>query len=827
MALDFESIISKMTLDEKISLLAGADLWRTVEVPRLGIPSIKVTDGPNGARGAWGDLGPSSALFPVGTALAATWNTELIERTGAELAAEVKAKGAHVLLGPTVNIHRTPLAGRNFECYSEDPHLAGKIAAAYIRGLQKEGVSACIKHFVCNDQEFERMSISSEVDERTLREIYLEPFRIAMAEARPWTIMSSYNRVNGTYASENPTLLKDLLKKEWQFDGLVMSDWTGTYSDKAPAGGLDLEMPGPGRWMSPKIVKQALASGALTEQELDDKVCRLLRLIERVGGFANPEPQEERAQDTLQQRAFLRSLATETIVLLKNEANVLPLEPGKIRKILVIGELARWPNAMGGGSSRVSPHYIVSPLEGIRSRAEAGIDVQYAMGCTVRRAMAGFERRTVTGEGGEGPGLTLRLYDNLDFSGQPAFEMLTDRCSFDWWGPGAPGVSQARFCATLSGTFTPDEAGMHVFGLSSVGQSRLWVDNQLLIDNWERPVYNKQLRAEKQLSAAQPVKVRAEFLWNEDGYWRYLRVGHLPPAAEDPIDEAAALARYADAVVLLAGLTSDWESETYDRVNMKLPGKQDELIERVAAVNPNTIVVLNTGSTVTMPWAERVPAIVQQWYNSQECGNALADVLFGHANPSGRLPTTFPKRYEDNPTIGSDPGENGKAIYREGLFVGYRHYDEKRIEPLFPFGHGLSYAAFEYGNLQLSKTEVTEAEGVDLSLEVRNAGSRAGKEVVQLYVHDVESTLRRPQQELKAFTKVELQPGETKIVRFHLGREAFWHYDPAGAGWGVEPGKFEIRVGHSSRDLPLQAQVTVMAKPESVSGEAVGLEKTH
>ena len=403
--IDIGELVMRMTLDEKISLLAGVDLWHTSAVERLGIPSIKVTDGPNGARGAWGDLGPSSALFPVGAALGATWNTELIERAGQALAAEVKAKQAQVLLGPTVNIHRTPLAGRNFECYSEDPYLTGKIAAAYIRGLQKEGISACIKHFVCNDQEYERFSISAEVDERTLREIYLEPFRIALAEAKPWSIMSSYNRLNGTYASENAGLLKKILKEEWQFDGMVMSDWKGTYSDKVPQGGLDLEMPGPGRWMSSQVVRKALESGELSEAELDDKVCRILQLIGRVGAFENPMPGHERAEDTAEQRAFIRRLAQETIVLLKNEKQLLPLDPVKVRRIAVIGELADRPNVMGGGSSHVSPHYVVSPLEGIQSRAAGSIEVHYVPGCMVHRITPGLDKRTLTDEYGQTGGL--------------------------------------------------------------------------------------------------------------------------------------------------------------------------------------------------------------------------------------------------------------------------------------------------------------------------------------------------------------------------------------------------------------------------------------
>jgi beta-glucosidase len=801
-----DELVKQMSLDEKISLLAGIDLWHTAAVQRLGIPSIKVTDGPNGARGAWGDLGPTSTLFPVGTALGATWNTELVERVGAGLASEVRAKGAHVLLAPTVNIHRTPLAGRNFECYSEDPYLTGKMAAAYIRGLQKEGISACIKHFVCNDQEFQRMSISSEVDERTLREIYLEPFRRAMMEAKPWSIMSSYNKLNGVYASENARLLKKILKEEWGFDGLVMSDWTGTYSENVPAGGLDLEMPGPGRWMSAAHVKEALAAGTLTEAELDDKACRLLRLIERVSGSSAAGPQAERADDTPAMRTLVRSTAQETIVLLKNEGGSLPLNPATVKRIAVIGELADKPNVMGGGSSRVTPHYVISPLQGIRERAGTGMAVKYAVGCATHRRTPAFDRGSLTAESGEARGLTLRIYDNLEFAGAPAFEMTTDRSNFDWWGLAVPNVNQERFSARLSGTFTAKQLGIHTFGLTSIGKSRLLLDGKVLIDNWENTSPDAEGTAGKLLAAGETIRIQVDYRWEGGDLWRFLRVGHRQPMADDPIAEAVALAREADVVIVVAGLTSDWESESHDRIDMKLPGQQDELIERVAQANPNTIVVLNAGSTVLMPWADRVPTIVEQWYNSQECGHALADVLFGDINPSGRLPTSFPRRYEDNPTFGSYPGKGGKAYYAEGLFVGYRHYEAKGIEPLFPFGYGLSYTTFEYSNLRVSHAPSGE---VEASLDVQNSGTRAGKEVVQLYVHDVESTAVRPEQELKAFSKVELQPGESKTVQFRLSRDAFWQYSTAQSDWIIEPGEFEIRVGHSSRDLPLRARIGV------------------
>ena len=371
-----DELVAQMTLEEKISMLAGADLWHSAGVPRLGIPQFKTTDGPNGARGAHGNMGPSSVATPVGIALGATWNPELVEKVGNVLGDELKAKGAHILLAPTVNIHRTPIAGRNFECYSEDPFLSGVLATAYIKGIQSKGVGACIKHFVANDQEYERFSISAEVDERTLREIYLEPFRIAIRDANPWAVMSSYNRVNGTYACENDHTLLDILKGEWKYEGIVMSDWFGTYDVDVPAGGLDLEMPGPARWMSEEHVKNALANGSLTEAVLNDKVHRLLCVLEKAGLFANPELQLERAENKPSHRKIIREAARQAIVLLKNDGT-LPLKKA-IRSIAVIGPYAQTAQILGGGSSSVTPHYAVSPFEGIKNRAGDKVKVETA-----------------------------------------------------------------------------------------------------------------------------------------------------------------------------------------------------------------------------------------------------------------------------------------------------------------------------------------------------------------------------------------------------------------------------------------------------------------
>ncbi len=817
-----DDLIKKMTLDEKISMLAGADLWHTVPIKRLGIPSMAVTDGPNGARGAQGNMGPTSALFPVGMALGATWNPELVERVGAALAEEVKAKGAHILLAPTVNIHRTPIAGRNFECYAEDPYLSGKMATAYIRGIQDNGAGACIKHFVCNDQEFERMSISAKVEERPLREIYLEPFRLAIRDAKPWAVMSSYNKVNGVFASENDLTLKTILKNEWGFEGLVMSDWYGTYTDDVPAGGLDLEMPGPAHWMDPAKVHKGLETGNLSMDQLNDKVRRILRIIERAGVFETPDLPEETALDKPEQRALLREVARETIVLLRNKDNLLPIDPTKVRTVAVIGELADRASVMGGGSSRVTPHYVVSPLDGIRARLGKSVKVEYEVGCYVHKNLPTLDLKTVMSKEGSA-GLNLQIYGNPDFSGAPAYDQVTDRFNFDWWGNSLPNVKPGNFSVSLSGTFVAPLGGIHTFGLTSLGQSRLYLNGKVLVDNWDQYKPGIEKTFQVQLTPGQKISIRIVYRSQGTERWRSLRISHLPPASADPMADAVALAQHADVAIVVAGLNSEWESEGFDRMDMNLPGAQNELIEKVAAANPNTIVVLNAGSAVTMPWVEKVSAIVEQWYNGQECGNALADVLFGDFSPSGKLPTTFPTRYEDNPAFTNYPGENGEVLYGEGLFVGYRYYDAKKIDPLFPFGHGLSYTTFEYGNLKLGTTRFTEADGLDVSFDLRNTGGVTAKEIAQVYVHDVNSLLVRPEKELKSFVKIELAPGESKTITLHLDREAFWYYNPANGGWKVEAGDFEILIGASSRDLRLRANATLLTDGAVGSRLNIGL----
>ena len=804
-----DELLKQMTLEEKISILAGADLWHSVAVPRLGIPQFKVTDGPNGTRGAWGSMASPSVATPVGIALGATWNRALVEKVGNVLADELEAKGAQILLAPTINIHRTPIAGRNFECYSEDPFLSGMIASAYIKGIQGRGKGACVKHFVTNDQEHERQSISSEVDERTLREIYLEPFRLAIRNSKPWAVMSAYNRINGTYACENDHTLKDILKGEWGFDGIVMSDWFGTYDRNVPSGALDLEIPGSARWMSEEHVKRALDDGPLTEAMLDDKVRRLLGVIEKAGLFGKPELHPERSEDKPQHRRIMREAAREAIVLLKNNGT-LPFKK-TVRSIAVIGPYANAAQILGGGSSSVTPHYVVTPFEGIRNRAGGKIKVEYAPVCHIYKTMPPPAPETLSTPDGR-RGLRLSLFAGTEFYGTPHYSEVTTRVQYDWWENTVPNVPQDNFSARFEGLFTPGESGMHTFALNSVGWCKLYLDSKLVVDHWDDEDMGKQKSAKISLEGGRSYEIKVEYYWKGDPHSRSLMLGHMPPQPKDTIAEAVKLAKKADMVVVIASLTHEWESEGFDRVDMKLPGAQNELIERVAKANRNTAVVLNAGSPVEMPWVAKVPAVLQLWYDGQEQGNALADVLFGDVNPSGKLPTTFPVRLEDNPAYINYPGENGKVRYGEGIFVGYRYYDKKDVAPLFPFGHGLSYTQFEYSNLRLSTKTILPADTLKAKVDVTNTGRVAGKETVQLYVRDVESTFARPEKELKAFEKVELKPGQKKTVTFTLDREAFWYFDTARNDWNTEAGAFEILIGASSRDIRLKEKVEFVSR---------------
>ena len=818
---DVEELLSQMTLQEKVAMLAGTHDWYTVPVERLGIPSLKTTDGPNGARGAGGfSAGVKAACFPAGISLASTWNAELVERVGQALATEAKMKGAQVLLGPTVNIQRSPLGGRNFECFSEDPYLSARLAVAYITGLQREGVGASIKHYICNDEEFERFSISSEVRERALREIYLLPFQVAVREAHPWTVMAAYNLVNGIAASENPYLLTEILRDEWGFDGVVMSDWFFSVKSTAASvnAGLELEMPSP-RWRGDKLLA-AVERGEVTEATIDTSVHRLLQLLDKANLFEHAETAPERDTDLPEHHALIREAAAEGIVLLKNEQQVLPLQRTQLTSIAVIGPNAQVAQIMGGGSAQVNAHYAITPFEGIEAKVGDHVSVRYEQGCTNYKLLPLLERdQLLAGTEDVAHGFAVEYFATPDLESTPILREIQPKSELSWFGRMPEGVNPQRFSLRATGRFTPQKTGTYTFGLVSVGRSRLLIDRQEVIDNWTQQTRggeyfslgSTEVQASVTLEAGREYLLTLEFDKGEDVPLGAVRLGCLPPVPVDAIERAAALAAASDVAIVCVGFGGDWQSEGFDRVELALPGKQDALVEQVAAANPRTVVVLNTGSPITMPWLSSVATVLQAWYPGQECGNAIADVLFGDINPSGKLPQTFPLRLEDTPTYLDFPGENGKVYYGEGLFVGHRYYEKKKVAPLFPFGFGLSYTTFSYNSLSLNTQEIGPDDTLQVSIAITNTGQRTGKEIVQVYIQDKQASLQRPEKELKAFAKVQLEPDERKTITLSPGREALAYYDDLAHEWVAEAGEFEVLVGASSQDIRAAATFTLTA----------------
>jgi beta-glucosidase len=792
-----EKLIGELTLDEKAALVAGVDLWHGPSVERLGIPPFKVTDGPSGARGEqWS--GRPSANFPCGAALGATWNPGLVREVGVRLGVETKRKQAHALLAPTVNIHRHPLAGRNFECYSEDPFLSARLAVAYISGVQSEGVACTVKHFVANDSEFERMTISSELHERVLREISLVPFEAAVVEARSWALMTAYNRVHGVYCSEHPELI-GVLRDEWGFDGVVISDWYGTHSTEPAANaGLDVEMPGPPQWFGGKLA-DAVRGGAVDEAVVDDKVRRMLTLLDRTGRLDDAAPHAEICVDDPVDREVARRAARESFVLLRNDHGVLPL--GDDMQILaVIGPNADATAIQGGGSARVTPHPPVSPLAGLRARFEpAAVEVVHERGCYSAKRTPVLDDRVL-----QAP-LHVEYFAGREGAGDPVHTESAARAAFQYLGPAGPGIPD-EFSLRVTGTIAAPESGEWTFTLLQVGRARLFLDGALLVDNSEPTgrsdafmgFASAEVAGAISLKAGEPHTLEVEFA-PPRGFGG-LEIGCRPPAPVDLMDRAIALTRRADTVVCVVGTDNDWESEGHDRETMALPPPQDDLVRAVAAVNPRTVVVVNAASPVEMPWCDDVAAVIQAWFPGEEWGNALADVCSGDVAPSGKLPTTIPYRLEDTPAFTSYPGERGAVHYGEGVFCGYRWYDTRDLTPRFPFGHGLSYTTFELGE--------PTWDGESVRLRVANTGTVRGAEVVQCYVHDVEASVARPAQELKAFAKVWLDPGASEDVALRLDDRAFSFWDVAAHGWTVEPGEFELRVGTSSRDIRHRIAVT-------------------
>lgn len=802
-------LLSQMTLSEKVSLLSGKDAWRTMPIPRLGIPSITMTDGPHGVRSSYPEAGRKAGpttCFPTGVSMAATWNTALIEKVGMALAEETRAMDCDILLGPCVNIVRHPLAGRNFESYSEDPYLNGKMGVAWVKGLQSKKVGASLKHFAANNQEFERHRGSSELDERTLREIYLPHFEMVVKEAKPFTVMCAYNRINGVYASQNRHLLREILKEEWGFDGVVVSDWGANHTIfESVENGLDLEMPGPARYYG-KLLEDAVHNWQIDEKVIDDAVRRILRILFRAGKFDDPATLPPGSVNTPEHQALALEVAEEAITLLKNEADLLPLDIEKIRTLAVIGPNAAEDRIGGGGSSYVDPPYRVSPLEALRARFGDKIQIEYEKGCD------NYHQPPVLGADWlGGNGLKVDFFDNPALQGQPAGTISIPKAEMWMWANSLPAskITSPRFSLRASGSFTPLESGNFTFFLVNTSTCRVFINGNKVFENTSKP---KEHRAESEvqfqttLEEGKSYDLVIEYLKDNDeefAFWKLACMRVFGPGEDNRIQKAAELAAKSDVALVFIGMPEGFESEGYDRPDMRLPGPQDELVRAVLKANPRTVVILNAGSPVEMPWAEDVPAILEAYYPGQEGGNAVAKILFGEINPSGKLTVTFPRRLEDTPAYINYPGDR-KVYYGEGIFVGYRYYEKKKVSPLFPFGHGLSYTTFEYENLTVP-SEVNIGESVKVQVTVKNTGKRAGKEVVQLYVGDPESSLVRPPKELKGFAKVELQPGESKTVSFELDERAFAFYDPYQSRWVVEPGEFQILVGSSSQDIRASA----------------------
>ncbi|HWV20174.1 MAG TPA: glycoside hydrolase family 3 C-terminal domain-containing protein [Devosia sp.] len=803
-----EQLLSEMTLEEKVSILSGEDFWSVPAIERLGIGKLRVTDGPNGARGG-GSLigGVKSASFPVGIAIGATWNVPLAEEIGAALADEVKSKGAHMLLAPTVNIHRSVTNGRNFECYSEDPFLSAELAVGYIEGLQGQGIGATIKHFVGNESEIERTTMSSEIDERSLREIYLVPFEWAVKKAGTWGVMSSYNRLNGTFTSEHNWLLTTVLRSEWGYDGIVMSDWFGSHSTAETVNaGLDLEMPGPARDRGQKLI-DAVNAGDVSAETLDKRVTAMLRLMERVGSLDDHRPHQEQANDRPEHRALIRRAGAEAAVLLKNDG-ALPLKPES--RIAVIGPNARRAQIMGGGSAQLNAHYRVSPWQGLV--AQLGEDrLSYAAGC-------GNDRFEPLLRGS----LAVDYFANEKLAGEPVHTGAMEDAQAFWIGNVAEGkVDPLHFSARIRGTFTPEKSGTHRVGIYSAGFTKVFVDGKLVADAWTNWAKGRTFFEEGcdevvgtvHMEAGRAYDVVIEFATKDFAALGLaaFACGIGLPLGDADIAEAVRAARNADTAVVFIGRNGEWDTEGSDLPGIELPGRQNELVAAVAEANPNTVVVLQTGGPVEMPWIDSVRAVLQAWYPGQEAGNAIADVLTGSAEPGGRLPQTFPVRWADNPAHSQDrevyPGLDGKVRYEEGIFVGYRHYDRLGMTPLFPFGFGLGYTSFTVSDLTIDDSAF-EADGtVTATITVTNTGTRAGSTVVQLYVSDTESSSPRPAKELKAFAKIALEAGASRQVTLSVDARSFAFFRTEAKHWLVEAGEYTLLVGQSSADLPLTATI--------------------
>ncbi|KAJ7046512.1 glycoside hydrolase family 3 protein [Mycena alexandri] len=829
---DVLDLVRKLNTNEKISLLGAPNWWNTTPIPRLNIPSIRMSDGPNGVRGSSHFVPSPAQCLPCATAMASTFDPELIRKVGGLLAAEAKCKSSVVLLAPTCNIQRSPLGGRAFESFSEDPHLSGTLAASYVNGLQAEGVSATIKHFVANDQEHERTAAESVMTARALREIYLYPFMLAQKDAKPGAYMTSYGRLHGVHCSESRSLLQGILRDEWKFTGLVMSDWYGTYGvDAALNAGLDLEMPGPPRWRTPMLVNHCLTAQKLSLSSLNERVANLLTFVQKQ---ANENPEVvygdgiERTRDSPEAREFCRQLAADSIVLLKNQENLLPLSSVNAKSLAIIGPNSLQHIISGGGSAALKPSYSVSPYDGVVGGAPNDVVIKHAIGCYAHKYLPTLDNNLKTPSGEPGWICTFYNHDPQGNLTDPvaSFKILDTRVKLVDFLP--PNLT-TNWSIELTGQLTVEKTAPFELGLTVAGRAKLWVDGNLTIDNWttqtpgdffygqgtieEKAVINMTAQIAVDIlveyTNTSPTKEEEE-VSSQPALMLGVRLGGCEKIdADAAIESAVAVAAECDAVLFVAGLTPEWESEGFDRPTLSLPGRQDEVISKIAAANPSTIVCIQAGSATSMPWIAEVRSVIQAWYLGNEVGNAIGDVIWGKVNPGGRLPLTFPVRIEDTPAYLNQHSENGKIHYREDLFVGYKHYHARGVKPLFEFGFGLSYTTFSFSNLSVSEAKLDETGlGFTVSLTVENVGPVTGSEVAQVYVSYPDIGITTPVYQLKGFAKAkDVAAGASLKLDINLNKYALAFWDSPKDAWRVAPGTYVIHVGASSEDFRLHGEL--------------------
>ena len=795
-----DSLLNQLTLEEKIDIIGGVDDFYIRAIPRIGLPRLKMADGPVGVR----NYGPSTDFGGIG--LAATWDPELAQRIGTVIGEDARARGVHFMLGPGVNIYRAPLCGRNFEYFGEDPFLSARTAVAYIKGIQSQGVSATVKHFMGNNQEYDRHNIDSVIDERTMREIYLPVFEAAVKDAHVGAIMDSYNLTNGVHMTQNGHLNTDVAKKDWGFTGVLMSDWTSVYDGVAAAnGGLDLEMP-LGKFMNRATLLPAIRAGKVSEATIDDKVRRILRTAIQFGWLDREQTDLSISRQNPEGKQVTLEAARAGMVLLKNDGNLLPLDKGKLRTIAIIGPDAYPAVPAGGGSADAKPFTPVSYLEGLVNYPGSSAKVYYERGLPTLDEIAKHTEFTTEATGGQ-QGLKTEFFTNATLSGTPAVNRTDKHVNYEpaRGGDGADSDMSIRW----TGFFTPATPGEYLVFVQGPGENggyRLFIDKKLVFDNWKTWFAFVGETAMKLASG--PHQVELDY-YAHGGWGKTMaNLGIVRPETLVSA-EAKSLASHADAVVLAVGFDPSSEGESGDRT-FQLPPGQDELIHQIAAANKNTVVVITSGGGVNMaPWVDQIPALLQAWYPGQEGGTALAQLLFGEFNPSGRLPISIERRWEDNAVHDSYYPKKGekKVEYREGVFVGYRHFDKSGIKPLFPFGYGLSYTTFAFKNLTVSPASGDQL--VTVAFDVSNTGARSGAEVAQVYVGDKHAKVPRPVKELKGFARVELNPGETKHVQITLDRRAFSYYDVKSHSWTVAPGDFDIYVARSSAEIELTGKATL------------------